>query len=120
MSLPLYPSSPIDRMPRTDIRGYDWLMRFRTWPVVAIALLGLLALIVVSILAAQRKADIAYAHLDSLNTRYRDVETRSDGCAQACTSPAFWSETICSIAPHLPENTAHDSWDCARKARPDR
>ena len=51
-------------------------MRFRTWPVVAVALLGLLTLIVVSILAAQRKADIAYAHLDSLNTRYRDVETR--------------------------------------------
>ncbi len=51
-------------------------MRLRTWPVVAVALLGLLGLIVVSILAAQRKADIAYAHLDSLNTRYRDVETR--------------------------------------------
>ena len=51
-------------------------MRFRTWPVVALALLGLLTLIVVSILAAQRKADIAYAHLDSLNARYRDVETR--------------------------------------------
>lgn len=51
-------------------------LRFRTWPVVAIALLGLLALIVASILAAQRKADIAYAHLDSLNARYRDVETR--------------------------------------------
>jgi signal transduction histidine kinase len=51
-------------------------MRFRTWPVVALALLGLLALIVVSILAAQRKADAAYAHLDNLNTRYRNVETR--------------------------------------------
>jgi signal transduction histidine kinase len=51
-------------------------VRFRTWPVVAVALLGLLALIVVSILAAQRKADAAYAHLDSLNTRFRDVETR--------------------------------------------
>ena len=51
-------------------------MRFRTWPVVAVALLGLLALIVGSILAVQRKADIAYAHLDSLNARYRDVETR--------------------------------------------
>jgi signal transduction histidine kinase len=51
-------------------------MRFRTWPVVAVALLGLLGLIVVSILAAQRKADIAYGHLDSLNVRYRDVETR--------------------------------------------
>jgi signal transduction histidine kinase len=51
-------------------------MRFRTWPVVAVALLGLLTLIVASILAAQRKADIAYAHLDGLNARYRDVETR--------------------------------------------
>jgi signal transduction histidine kinase len=51
-------------------------MRFRTWPVVAIALLGLLALIVVSVLAAQRRADIAYAHLDRLNAQYRDVETR--------------------------------------------
>ena len=37
---------------------------------------GSSALIVVSILAAQRKADAAYAHLDSLNARYRDVETR--------------------------------------------
>ncbi len=51
-------------------------MRFRTWPVVAIALLGLLGLIVASILAAQRKADVAYAELESLNARYRDVETR--------------------------------------------
>ena len=50
--------------------------RFRTWPVVALALLGLLGLIVVSILAAQRKADVAYAHLESLNSRYRNVETR--------------------------------------------
>ena len=51
-------------------------MRFRTWPVVALALMGLLALIVVSILAAQRKADTAYAHFASLNAHYRDVETR--------------------------------------------
>ncbi len=50
--------------------------RFRTWPVVAVALLGLLTLIIVSILAAQRKADAAYAQLDSLNSRYREVETR--------------------------------------------
>ena len=51
-------------------------MRFRTWPVVALSLMGLLGLIVVSILAAQRKADTAYAHLDSLNARYREIETR--------------------------------------------
>jgi signal transduction histidine kinase len=51
-------------------------VRFRTWPVVAVALLGLLGLIAGSILAAQRKADAAYAQLHSLNARYRDVETR--------------------------------------------
>ena len=51
-------------------------MRFRTWPVVAIALLGLLALIVASILAAQRKADAAYAQLDSMNGHYLEVEGR--------------------------------------------
>ena len=51
-------------------------MRFSTWPVVAVSLLGLLGLIVGSILAAQRKADLAYAHLESLNSRYRDVEMR--------------------------------------------
>jgi signal transduction histidine kinase len=51
-------------------------MRFRTWPVVAVALVGLLGLIVVSILAVQRKADIAYAHLDRLNAQYRDIEQR--------------------------------------------
>ena len=51
-------------------------MRFRTWPVVALALLGLLALIAVSILAARGKADDAYAQLDNLNTRYRNIETR--------------------------------------------
>ena len=35
------------------------VMRFRTWPVVALALLGLLVLIVVSLLAARNKADAA-------------------------------------------------------------
>ena len=51
-------------------------MRFRTWPVVALALLGLLGLIFVSILAARSKADAAYAELDDLNTRYLNIETR--------------------------------------------
>jgi signal transduction histidine kinase len=55
---------------------YDYVMRFRTWPVVAVAMLGLLGLIVVSIFAAQRRADAAYAHLDSLNARYFEVESR--------------------------------------------
>jgi signal transduction histidine kinase len=51
-------------------------MHIRTWPVVAVTLLGLLGLIAVSILAARSKAADAYTQLDTLNTRYRDVETR--------------------------------------------
>jgi signal transduction histidine kinase len=51
-------------------------MRLKTWPVVAVTLAGLLALIAVSIIAAQRKADAAYAQLEDLNTRYIEVEAR--------------------------------------------
>ena len=51
-------------------------LRFRTWPVVAVALLGLLVLIAVSLLAARSKADLSYAELDNLNARYRSIETR--------------------------------------------
>ena len=51
-------------------------MRFRTWPVVALALCGLLVLIGVSLLAARKRADNAYAQLDNLNTRHREIETR--------------------------------------------
>ena len=39
------------------------VMRFRTWPVVAVALLGLLILIVLSMVAARNKADAAYTEL---------------------------------------------------------
>lgn len=52
------------------------VMRFRTWPVVALALFGLLVLIFLSILAARSRADTAYAELDQLNTRYLNIETR--------------------------------------------
>jgi signal transduction histidine kinase len=51
-------------------------VRLRTWPVVALALLGLMTLIAVSLLAARSKADQAYAQLDHINTRYRSVESR--------------------------------------------
>jgi len=50
--------------------------RLRTWPVVALALLGLLGLIAVSLLAVRSRADSAYSELDNLNTRYRNIENR--------------------------------------------
>ncbi len=54
-------------------------MRFRTWPVVALALFGLIALIGISLLAARREAEQAYARLDDLNARHAAVEARLRG-----------------------------------------
>ena len=43
-------------------------MRFRTWPVAALGLGGLLLLVVVSVLAASSRAQEIYTQLDQLNT----------------------------------------------------
>lgn len=51
-------------------------MRFRTWPVAAVALAGLVVLVVVSVLAASRKAQDIYGRLDALNRHYHDVEAK--------------------------------------------
>ena len=51
-------------------------MRFRTWPVVAIALSGLLLLVVVSVAAIRSKAQAIYSQLDQLNDRHRQIESR--------------------------------------------
>ena len=51
-------------------------MRFRTWPVAALGLGSLLLLIVVSMLAASRRAQEIYTELDQLNTHHRDVERK--------------------------------------------
>ena len=49
-------------------------MRFRTWPVAALALGALLVLIVVSVLESSRRAQEIYTGLDELNLRYHEVE----------------------------------------------
>lgn len=51
-------------------------MRFRTWPVVAIALSGLVLLVVASVVATRNKAQAIYAQLDQLHDRHREVEAR--------------------------------------------
>jgi len=51
-------------------------MRFRTWPVAAAALGGLLLLVVVSVFTASQKAHDIYTQLDGLNQQYHQVETR--------------------------------------------
>jgi signal transduction histidine kinase len=51
-------------------------INLKTWPVVAIALSGLLLLVVLSILATRRKAQEIYTQLDDLNMLHRGVETK--------------------------------------------
>src|SRR5581483_2048948 len=51
-------------------------MRWKTWPVAALGLGSLLVLIVVSMLAASRKAQSIYSQLDQLNTYHHDVDSK--------------------------------------------
>jgi signal transduction histidine kinase len=55
----------------------SWQRRFfRTWPVAAAALGGLLLLIYTSVATTSRKAEEIYAQLDQLNTHHREVENK--------------------------------------------
>jgi signal transduction histidine kinase len=49
-------------------------MRFRTWPVAALALGALLILVAISVLESSRRAQEIYTSLDQLNQRYHAVE----------------------------------------------
>ena len=51
-------------------------MRFRTWPVVALALTGLLLLVVISLVATRRKTQAIYTQLEQLDVHDRSVEVR--------------------------------------------
>lgn len=51
-------------------------MRFRTWPVAALGLGGLLVLVIASVLTASRKAQEIYTQLDQLNAHHRDVDAK--------------------------------------------
>jgi signal transduction histidine kinase len=52
------------------------MMRFKTWPVAAVALGGLLLLVGLSVLAASRRAQEIYTQVEQLNSHYHEVETR--------------------------------------------
>jgi signal transduction histidine kinase len=51
-------------------------MRWKTWPVAALGLGGLLLLIAVSMVASSRKAQDIYTQLDQLNTYHHNVDTK--------------------------------------------
>src|SRR5919112_3308275 len=51
-------------------------MGFRTWPVAAVGLAGLLLLVVFSVLTASQRAQEIYTQLDQLNTHHREVEAK--------------------------------------------
>lgn len=49
-------------------------MRFKTWPVAALALGALLLLIVVAVMESSRRAQALFSRLDEVNARYHEVE----------------------------------------------
>jgi signal transduction histidine kinase len=51
-------------------------MRFKTWPVAAVGLTGLLVLVVFSLVTASYRAQEIFNQLDELNTHHHDVETK--------------------------------------------
>jgi signal transduction histidine kinase len=51
-------------------------MRFRTWPVAAVGLAGLLLLVFFSVVTASQRAQEIYTQLDQLNTHHREVESK--------------------------------------------
>ena len=51
-------------------------MRFKTWPVAALGLGGLLFLVVLSLLVASRRGEDIYSQLSQLNTHHRDVDAK--------------------------------------------
>ena len=51
-------------------------MRFRTWPVAAVGLAGLLIIVVLAVLTASQRAQEIYGQLDQLNTHHREVEAK--------------------------------------------
>ena len=51
-------------------------MRFRTWPVAALGLGGLLVLVALSLLTASRRAQDIYTQLETLNAHHQEVENK--------------------------------------------
>ena len=51
-------------------------MRFKTWPVAALGLGGLLFLVVLSLLVASRRGQDIYTQLSQLNTHHREVDAK--------------------------------------------
>jgi signal transduction histidine kinase len=51
-------------------------MRFRTWPVAAVGLAGLLLIAVFAVVTASQRAHEIYTQLDQLNTHHQEVEAK--------------------------------------------
>lgn len=51
-------------------------MRFRTWPVAAVGLAGLLLIVVWAVVTTAQRAQEIYGQLDELNTHHREVEAK--------------------------------------------
>jgi signal transduction histidine kinase len=51
-------------------------MRFRTWPVAAVGLAGLLLIVVLAVVTAAQRAQEIYTQLDELNMHHREFEAK--------------------------------------------
>ena len=59
-----------------NVRKVPKVLRFRTWPVAAVGLAGLLLIVGWSVMTASQRAQQIYAQLDQLNTHHREVEEK--------------------------------------------
>lgn len=86
-------------------------MRFRTWPVAALGLSGLLVLVAISLLTASHRAQDIYTELDELNTYHREVEAkfrrlRSDIHLSGILIRDYLLETEPELASEYPSRVA--------------
>ena len=73
--LPYRGDAICSREPVALMKGFA-RMRFRTWPVAAVGLAGLLLIVLFAVVTAAQRAQESYDQLDELNTHHRQVEAK--------------------------------------------
>ena len=72
-------------------------MRFRTWPVVAVALSGLLLLIVGSVVATRNKAHAIYSQLDQLKVDIELMDSENVKGRTGFGAQKDWEQTLAML-----------------------
>jgi signal transduction histidine kinase len=105
-------------------------MRFRTWPVAAVGLAGILLIVVFAVMTAAQRAQEIYTQLDQLNMYHREVEAklralRADVHLSGIFVRDYLLDTVRERAPEYRANlakfretnraTLHELHDIARR-----